>query len=165
MASRRGIVAFSFGRPKTIRSNRAIAQLARERALLTGAHVFTQKDVPIDPDIRFGGLVFANQIYETIPPSTLDVSIQATRWIDRNKIDTLEVVAAGPHMWRAHRDMCEVLYDHKPKVTITKVAVVDDDSWFCADSLQWFTRSRKLWELRERLLRKFPFPIYEAIVT
>ncbi len=166
-----GIVAFAFGVPATIVSNRRIAEIASRRAWAWNVPVYTQLDVRVEDWIHVGAeieVVYTEEIPGE-PPPTLCIARRAVWWANRRHLTRLWVVAAKPHLWRALRDLKEVI--HEAGLNIEIRACADDidkypeDSWFCADSTQKRTTSRAVWEKRERALCSMPFDHYKRFVS
>jgi hypothetical protein len=74
-----GIVAFAFGVPNTILSNRRIAKIASEKAKELKTPVYTQLDVRIEPEIE----VEYTDEKPGNPPPTLRIARGAIRWAKR----------------------------------------------------------------------------------
>jgi hypothetical protein len=110
----KGIVAFAFGVPDSIWSNRAIAQIASIKARDLGAPIFTQLDVPIPY------WVAADRANEEAgnPPPTLRIAREAVLWAKLRSIEELWVVAAGPHLWRVVRDLKYAIHEAETEAQI-----------------------------------------------
>ena len=157
-----GILPFAFGAPEGILSNRRIASIASKMARDFSAPVYTQLDICLDDDIE------VDLTYETPgnPPSTLRFVRGAVQWARRKKITNFLVIAAKPHLWRCVRDLTHVIYEEKINIEINVCKETDqypEDEWYCPDSKQDRTRSRKKWEKRERLIKIIPFCFYKLI--
>jgi hypothetical protein len=162
-----GIVAFAFGTPWNILSNIKIADIAmNESGWSCGEQkfpIYTQAD-----------LVFENSVDATYilqkgddPPPTLRIAQAAVRWAIHNTISELRIVCAEPHLWRCRRDLKRVVKESG--YTIIKISwskeieKIPGDVWFCPDSTQERTRSRKAWNKRERILKIMPFWLYKMV--
>lgn len=159
-----GIIAFAFGTPKTIRSNRWISQIASQKACELRAPVYTQLDICIDADIK----VEFTKEHSGNPPPTLRIARGAVQWAKRNNITILWVVAAKPHLWRCIRDLTRATREINAQIEINiceKIEQYPEDEWFCIDSTQERTRSQKNWIGRERILKLLPFFIYQIIAS
>ncbi len=161
-----GVVAFAFGAPYSIRSNRLIAKIASQTSRdLGGATVFTQNDINPEMDIA------CKYIEEESgnPPPTLRIARAAVKWAKRNEISELWVSAAHPHVWRCVRDLERAVQEECVKIEIKicgEVANISHYSeWFCSNSTQDRTRSEEKWDKRERILRWLPFFIYKLIAS
>jgi len=161
-----GIVAFAFGAPGTIWSNQRIAEIASEKALEIDAPVFTQADVRINkPGVQ------VKYILEKPggPPPTLRIARGALRWARQKRLTTLWIAAAEPHLWRVLRDMEEAAREGKAQhidiAVCAETLQYQKNSWFCSDSTQAWTRSRKAWERRERILMLLPFSLYKLVAN
>lgn len=163
MANRIGIVAFAFGVPSTIRSNMIIGDIASTMAQqLHAVGVYTQADVNIRGEIE----VCRIEEESNNPPPTLRIARGAVKWAAANKINDIYVVAADPHLWRTMRDMRKAAHEAKIILNIwpsSRTSHLKDDSWFCSNSTQERTQSRKNWEKREKILRIMPFWIYKRV--
>lgn len=169
-----GVVAFAFGMPGTILSNRRIAEIATKKARELNAPVYTQLDVFVGKDVRVERI---KQKCIDNPPSTLRIARGAVEWAKRNDITELWIVAAKPHLWRARRDVQEVVYE-KEGITefqfpdrmirvygCKEVEQYSENSWFCSDSLQDKTCSREEWNKRESLIKLIPFFLYKLVAS
>ena len=163
-ATKCGIIAFAFGVPAAIRSNRQIALIASDQAKKLNAPVFTQADVRLEHGIT------ASRIDEEPgkPPPTLRMARDAIKWAIKNGITELHVVAAKPHMWRAHRDVRRAVQEigMQHRIAVHSIDTkFPKDSWFCVDSTQERVRSPEAWNKRERILKWLPFFIYKRVAS
>lgn len=154
-----GVVAFAFGAPSTIRSNRMIAKIALQKARERNAPIFTQLDVHI-----YG----ANRAMEddNNPPTILRIAREAIQWAKERGLEELWIVAAKPHLWRAFRDMREALREAGGEIKIHACREIDEcsgDLWFCISSTQAWTRSKGAWDRREKILKSLPLFLYKII--
>lgn len=161
----RGIVAFAFGAPCTIRSNWHIARIASNKVRELVAPCYTQRDVNIAPIISFRILEESGN-----PPPTLRIARGAVRWAKhpKNRIEEIWVVAAKPHLWRCMRDMRMAVQEAGGGIIVLacgEIEQVSEDEWFCSDSTQERTQSREAWEKRERVLKLMPLFIYKRIAS
>jgi hypothetical protein len=157
-----GIVAFAFGVPDTIRSNRRIAEIASQKAQELKAPVYTQLDVRIEPGIE---VEYIDQKLNN-PPQTLRIARGAIRWAKRLELRELWVSAAKPHLWRCLRDLEQVVREAGIQIEIRVFKEIEqcpEYKWFCSDSAQEWTRSRKAWNKRERILKLMPFFFYKLV--
>lgn len=157
-----GVVAFAFGVPETILSNRRIARRASKKARELGAPVYTQLDIQIEGDIK---VEYAEEQLGD-PPPTLRIAKGAARWAKCEGITRLWIVAAQLHLWRCSRDLVRAVKEVGAQIEIQvcrDLNYLSEAEWFCADSTQKRTQSRKNWESRERILRLVPFFIYRII--
>ncbi len=159
-----GIVAFAFGAPSSTLSNRRIAEIAAQKARLLGVTVYTQYDVEVDR-----GIAVAYTCEDVgHPPPTLRIARGAVSWALEFEFTDLFVVAAKPHLWRAHRDLKEAVREVSANIRIyifAECLAYPYESWFCADSTQGYTSSRARWRRRERLLKLAPFSVYKRIAS
>lgn len=162
-----GIVAFAFGAPGGILSNRQIAEIASQEVFRFDAQLYTQLDVWIDdPDVR----IRMERIPEKPgkPPPTLRIARGAVEWAIKQGISELEIVAAPPHLNRCLRDMrfavaetgMLIRFDICPRVLEYPVG-----SWFCPESAQHRTSSQKSWKRREWLVWFMPPSIYKLVAS
>jgi len=157
-----GIVAFAFGVPDTILSNRRIAKIASEKAQELKAPVYTQLDIRIESEIE---VEYTNEKPGN-PPPTLRIARGAVRWAKRLGFKELWVSAAKPQLWRCLRDLEQAVreVDMQIKVRAFKeIKQYSEEEWFCSDSTQERTRSREVWDKRERILKLMPFFLYKYI--
>jgi hypothetical protein len=161
---KRGIVAFAFGVPETILSNRRIAEIASKNAREFNAPVYTQLDIDIEPGI---------QVEHTAeepgnPPPTLRIARGAAQWAKLHGFAELWVIAAKPHLWRALRDIQQAVREGGTHIEVRvfdEIEQYSEDSWFCLESTQSRVRSRRLWEKRERILKLIPFFLYKRVAS
>lgn len=157
-----GIVAFAFGVPHTIRSNRRIAEIASQKALGLRCPVYTQFDIEIESGIE------TTHISDSVggPPPTLQIAREAVRWAKSMDFSELWIVAAKPHLWRCKRDLLRAIRESGEQIMIRIAEEIDlssEDEWYCSDSTQERTRSRKNWRRRERIIEIMPFFIYKLV--
>jgi hypothetical protein len=161
-----GIVAFAFGVPDTISSNRRIAEIASEKARELKAPIYTQFDVPIEQGIE---VEYADEDeHGSNPPPTLRIARKAVQWAKQRGLRRLWITAAKPHMWRCRRDLNEAVREAGAEIQIHICLGIErypDDSWFCPDSEQERVRSGAAWNKRERILKIMPFCVYKLIAS
>lgn len=165
-----GIVAFAFGvgkgfDGKEIIPNQRIAGAAMQIAKSTGAPIYTQSDIPIDPcfDVRY-----AIQEKKDSPPSTLRIVMEALEWARGRKIEEIEVVAAMPHMRRCIRDIELGAKELGLRIRVhqnTLVGMYHYESWFDQFSTQWWTRTQLGWRIREGITWLLPWEIYRIVAS
>lgn len=159
-----GILAFAFGAPETILSNQRIASIASQKSRKLRAPVYTQLDIPINDAIE----VEFTEEQPGNPPSTLRLARRAVKWARHKNIADLWIIAARPHLWRCVRDLTRVIREAKSQIRIHVCEEIErypEDEWFCANSTQNRTQSRKSWERRERIIKLMPFFLYERIAN
>ena len=159
-----GIIAFAFGAPDNILSNRIISGIASKKARKLNSHIYTQLDVRIEDGVP------TERIRERSgkPPSTLRFAREAVNWAEQEGIEKLWVVAAKPHLWRALRDVREAVREagmFTKVLPCKEIGQYPEDSWFCQDSSQKRTRSSKAWDRRERILKCMPWFLYKLIAS
>ena len=157
-----GIVAFAFGVPSTILSNRRIAEIASKKARELNASVYTQLDVRVEQGIS----VEYTKEEAGNPPPTLRIAREAVQWAKRDGLTELWVVAAKPHLWRALRDVQQAVHEAGTRIEVRACKEIEqypEDSWFCPDSTQNRVRSSEAWNKRERILRLMPFFVYKRV--
>lgn len=159
-----GVVAFAFGMPNTIQPNRRIAEIASKKAKELNGSVYTQLDIRVEEDI----LVEYIEEEPGNPPPTLRIARGAVQWAKRHGFTQLWVVAAKPHLWRALRDVQQVVREVGVRIEVyvcKEVEQYPEDSWFCPDSTQDRVRSRKAWDKRENIVKLMPFFVYKRIAS
>jgi len=104
-----GIVAFAFGVPDTISSNRRIAEIASKKAHELDAPVYTQLDVRVESGIQ---VEYIKEDFSK-PPSTLRMARGVVQWAKQKGFTELWVVAAKPHLWRVIRDIQQAIREVK----------------------------------------------------
>lgn len=164
--TRPGVVAFAFGVPKTLRSNRLIGEIASAYARAEGALIYTQHDVPVESGID---VTYIEQ-QRGEPPPTLRIARAAALWAKKKHIDHIWIVAAQPHIWRCERDLLRAFRETGTSIWMDRCREIDaipipDSEWFCRESEQERTRSPGQWEKRERILRRMPFFIYKRVAS
>lgn len=162
--AREGVVAFAFGVPATILSNRRIAEIASKKARELNAPVYTQRDVQIESGIA---VKFIEE-KSGEPPPTLRIARGAVRWAKKKGISELWIVAAAPHLWRCKRDLSRAVSEMKSIICVrvcNEITQYSESSWYCLDSMQARTRSAEDWWKRERILHKLPFFFYKLIAS
>jgi len=159
-----GIIAFAFGVPETIRSNLRIAEIASQKAQELNAPVYTQFDVYLWPGVE----VEYTHEKPGSPPPTLRIARGAVQWARQRGFRQLWVVATKPHLWRALRDVKEAVREAREEVEVhvcEEIEKFPEDEWFCHDSTQKHTQSRKVWDKRERILKSMPFFLYKRVAS
>lgn len=159
-----GVVAFAFGAPEAILSNRRIAQIASQKMRELQGRVYTQLDVCVEKDIT----VDYTEEEPGNPPPTLRIARGTVRWAKQYGFTELWIVAAKPHLWRALRDFQQAVREAGEQIEVhvcNEVEQYPEDSWFCLDSTQDRTRSREAWDKRENILKLVPFFIYKCIAS
>ncbi len=157
-----GVVAFGFGVPSSIVSNREIAIIAGWKARELNAPVFTQLDVQVALGI---GVTFVTEKPGS-PPPTLVIAREAVQWAKQRKINMLWISAASPHLWRCIRDLDYAIKEAKAQININicpGISNVRYTNWFCPDSTQKRTQSHDAWQKREKILRKMPMWMYRLV--
>lgn len=164
---KRGIVAFAFGTPATIWSNICIRNIALAYVRRDRALVFTQADIQFQTDLRVS-VTYCKEVPGQ-PPPTLRIAREAIRWALLNRIDSITVVAAKPHLWRCMRDMSMAAKEMGCQwikiVASTTIDQYQKEQWFCPDSTQPRTQTEKEWRKRERILELMPFFIYRHVAS
>lgn len=159
-----GIVAFAFGAPDTILSNRRIGEIASKKARELNGRVYTQLDIRVEDGIS---VEYTDEKLGN-PPPTLRIARGAVQWAKRYGLTELWVVAAKPHLWRALRDVQQAVREDGARIEVhvcKEVEQYSEDSWFCPDSTQDRVRSRKAWDKRERILKLLPFFLYKWVAS
>ncbi len=159
-----GIVAFAFGAPGTLRSNRRIAQVASLKSRELDAPIYTQRDVSFGPgfDVWFIKEEVGN------PPPTFRIARGAVQWAKKEQITELWVSSAKPHLWRCLRDLKYAVREVQEQMEIHVCEDIEryqEGGWYCLGSEQGRTRSRKQWRQRERILEWMPMFIYKLVAS
>ncbi len=159
-----GVVAFAFGVPETILSNRRIAEIASKKARETSGRVYTQIDIRVEEGIP----VEYTEEEPGNPPPTLRIARGAVQWAKRHGLTELWVVAAKPHLWRALRDVQQAVREAEVQIEVRVCKEIEQypkDSWFCPDSAQDRVRSREAWDKRENIVKLMPFFVYKRVAS
>ncbi len=153
-----GVAAFAFGQPETLASNRVIQESARSVAVEHRAQIFAQSGVI--PDVALVAR------FEDPEAPTFQVARSAVLWAMSWKIDRLIAVCAPSHRRRVERDLWYWVRQEKANILVmasAKPRLLDDSIWFCRRSTQWWTRTRRAWEWRERVLLLLPMWLYKIV--
>jgi hypothetical protein len=159
-----GVVAFAFGVPHNIQSNRWIAEIASLKARELCAPVYTQADGCVQSGIR----VEYTPEEPGNPPSTLRMARGAVAWAQQNKLTTLWVSAAKPHLWRCARDLKYAICEARAQIVVRickEIEQYPENEWYCSDSIQPRVRSRKEWRKRECILEWMPMLLYKRVAS
>jgi len=159
-----GVIAFAFGVPETILSNRRIAEIASKKAREINGQVYAQLDIRVEEGIP----VEYTKEEPGNPPPTLRIARGAVQWAKRHGLTELWVVAAKPHLWRALRDVQRAVREDGARIEVRVCKEVEqypEDSWFCPYSTQDRVRSREAWDKRERILKLMPFWLYKLVAS
>ena len=163
--SKAAVVAFGFGVPHAVASNREIARLAGEWAGKVRGPVYTQLDVQLPRGIDF----VPTPEDPGHPPPTLRIARNAVRWAQRQGIEDLLVVAARPHLQRARRDVLEAVREQRAEITVydcyQDVAGTSVDFWFSPYSRQWRGRWWIYWNVRDWILLHMPLWLYKWVAS
>ena len=159
------VVAFAFGVPNTLRSNRRIADIASKTAKSLGAAVYTQRDViPIEPGIA---IELTDEDYPKRVP-TLRIARGAVKWAAKRGCDELWVCAARPHVARCLRDLRYAVREANADIALKLCEGIGQhpiDFWFCRESAQLDTRIRMIWRVRDAILTNMPMQFYVRIAS
>jgi hypothetical protein len=157
------VVAFAFGVPNTLVSNRRIAAIATKKAKSLAIPVYTQYDVtPMELGIE---IVLTEENYPVRVP-TLRIARGAVAWAKSRGIDKIWLCAATPHLSRAARDLGYAASQANLRITIEICEGIREcayDSWFCRDSTQTDTRLKWVWCVRDSILMHAPMWLYAQI--
>lgn len=159
-----GVVAFAFGSPYTIRSNQFIAQVASAKARKLEALVFTQRDVQLGSDINFEW----TEEVPGKPPTILRMARETVRWANRKGLKEIWIACAQPLLWRCRRDMAYAIREARAGIILhvcEEVMQLPEWKWFCLESTQPRTNSRRAWRSRERILEILPMFIYKRVAS
>lgn len=159
-----GIVAFAFGVPETILSNQHIAQISSRKARELEAPVYTQLDVRVEQGIE---VEYTDEQLGN-PPATLRIARGAIQWAKRRGFRDLWIVAAKPHLSRCLRDLTYAVREAGVQIKIHACKEIEQcppDEWFCPNSTQVRTQSRKNWQNRERILKFMPMFFYKRVAS
>lgn len=161
-----GILAFAFGTPSDIQSNRNLAKIASSAAKKFGAPVYTQNDIQI---LNGTHVEYTPQPEGEGPPPTLRIARRAMLWAKKLQLERLYIVCASPHERRCYRDSTYAADEAGLSISICVLPRTDyrinDDEWFCENSTQKRTQSKKNWNKRELLVRLMPFWLYKKIAA
>jgi hypothetical protein len=161
--AREAVVAFAFGVPNTLPSNRLIAEVASKKADALNIPVYTQWDVmPLAQGVQ---VVLTEENYPVRVP-TLRIARGAIAWLAQNRISQVWLCAAAPHFARTTRDLHYAAKLAGWPITVEICAGLTDppyDSWFCAGSTQPDTRLKWLWMARDAILMHMPMWLYARI--
>jgi hypothetical protein len=157
------VLAFAFGTPNALRSNRYIAELASQKARSLGAPIYTQQDVlPVEAGVQ---IELAQEQYPLRVP-TLRIARGAVAWAMARQIEVIWLCAAKPHLARCLRDLGYALSERNARIEVRPILDScdrSDDFWFCPESTQLDTRYRSLWRIRDTILLHMPMRLYSFI--
>jgi hypothetical protein len=157
------VVAFAFGTPNTLRSNRHIAALASANAVALRAPIYTQRDVlPVAEGVVVE--LTAERPPERVP--TLRIARGAVDFARRRGVAVLWLCAAAPHLPRCRRDLAFAIREAAAEIKLREVEDPERQTegyWFCAASTQADTRSAVLWRLRDTVLMHMPMRLYASV--
>lgn len=159
-----GIVAFAFGAPESIDSNRIIATIAFQKALELKAPLYTQIDVSVGKEID---VEFIEEPFDN-PITTLRIARGAVLWARKRELNQLLVIAAKPILPRCIRDLKGAIDEVQVKIEVSicgDIKEYEENVWFCSNSEEIWTQSKKNWQRREWLINLIPFPIYRLIAS
>jgi len=159
------VVAFAFGVPNTLRSNRRIAEMASDKAKNLGVPVYTQLEVvPLERGVE-------TVLTEELPPNrvpTLRIARGAVKWAQQGNVNEFWLCAATPHLPRCRRDLSYAIQEANARITVRIVEDTrchPDEFWFCPESSQPDTRKQLLWAVRDGILMHLPMRLYSAIAS
>jgi len=162
--AKQGVVAFAFGVPATILSNRRIAEMASKKARELGALVYTQRDVQVGSGIS----VYYIEERPGNPPPTLRIARGAVKWAQERELKELWIACAMPHLRRCERDLRYAIIEAGAKVKMRfclEIIRYPEGSWYCPDSTQKRVRSQKDWMGKERILMLMPMFFYKLVAS
>lgn len=144
---------------------RSFQKKQKKRAEELGASVFTQKDIYIDVNVI--DVTYCTEESDN-PPPTLRIAREAMKWASMKDIEKIYIACAVPH-WRRARRNCERAAEEKGLgiqfSPIFELFKYGDREWFCKDSTQPRTQSKRVWERRENILEILPFWIYKLVAS
>lgn len=159
------VVAFAFGVPNTLRSNRCIAEMASRKAAALRIPIYTQHEViPVEPGVEVE--LTEEKHPERVP--TLRIARGAVRWARRREIDEFWLCAAKPHLARCWRDLHFAIQESNAEIKVRAVQDTENhsnDFWFCSESMQADTRVRWRWQFRDAILMHMPMRLYSLIAS
>jgi hypothetical protein len=161
--TKEAVVAFAFGVPNTLSSNRLIAAIASAKAAALGIPVYTQWDVmPLATGID----VELTQENHPIRVPSLRIARGAVAWMAQRGIHSVWLCAAAPHFARTMRDLHYAANKAAWPIRVKICEGLQDppyDSWFCKDSTQPDTRIKWFWNIRDTILMHMPMWLYARI--
>lgn len=158
-----GVVAFGFGEPFDLASNRLIATRLIEVVQTTGA-VFVYTDRDVAPHLSLDDEVAVKQLDSTLFPHTYRMAVFAIQQAQEHGVEELYVVAAPCHIWRCLRDLRWVADDQA--LTITLVPKPINRSVYEPTADTWFTRAWYFWwpmELGYRMMSNLLPRVYKRL--
>lgn len=153
---RYGIVGLAFGADYDIEANVTIGKVVTDLSRRYKADIFIQRDIPtyvmnMSPNRHID---WTNE-EEGYPPPTLQICREAVAWATKNRVETVILVAAPPHIWRCQKDFFLAMQEVRAfNLHVMTFNMMDNPNrWYCQDSTQWRTRSTWRWWSREIPLR------------
>jgi hypothetical protein len=151
-------VAFAFGVPSNTKANQRIATMACGIQIPSHPGIYTQKDINIKA-LQEDGYRNRMQVTYTVerpgyPPPTLRIARGAVEWAKANRVTTLYIACAYPHIGRCTRDLQLAIRENNANIEIKICPEArEQKGWFCKDCTQSRARLRWLWYIREVILR------------
>ena len=159
------VVAFAFGTPNILRSNRYIAEMAAMKAGPLRVPIYTQYDIlPVADGVE---IEHTPEKYPDRVP-TLRIARGAVAWALRRGIDVFWLCAADPHLARCSRDMHYAIREANATIEVRIVQGTSPqpiDFWFCLESRQTDTRNQWIWKFRDTILMHLPMYLYSRIAS
>jgi len=136
-----GLVAFGFGEPYDLESNRLIAacvtKVAQTKEIVS---IYTDRDVALHlpPDEAV-----VKQLDSTLFPHTYRMAVFTVKQMKEEGVEELHAVAASCHLWRAVRDLRWAAVDHGVAVKLVPHPVTG--SVYDSKATTWYTQTAWLW--------------------
>ncbi len=154
------VAAFAFGMSNTSLPNLHIALFAAHAARELGAVIFTQGGEYLD----FGELPVQRVDEEPNKPApTLRIARGAVKLAKTNGTKDIYLVCAPSHKPRCIRDLQAASREAEIKINIHVVDMSQHDAWFLSNAGQLHTRFKLVWHVREMILMRMPFSLYERV--
>jgi len=156
----KSILALSFGKPAGISPNWLIAGMALN--LSWGAHpIVADRSVPMISSLL---TYFIGKEAEVHVPTLRLIEEFVDLFLEKSW-DEIVIVSEPFYMKRCYRDLARVLEEkgHECQISLYEEYPASDERWFDKRSLQWWNRSRRLFRLRETLIRALPWWLYKRI--
>jgi hypothetical protein len=163
-------VAFAFGTPSDTVSNQRIARMSCQINIPSYPGIYTQMDVDIK-DLQTAGYRTRMVVTYTperpgYPPPTLRIARGAVDWAMANRVTTLYIACAYPHLWRCKRDMRLAIQERKANIEIKICPEARyQKGWFCKDCTQPRANNKLSWYTREIIIMFMPVWLYKKIAS
>lgn len=163
------ILTMAFGAckyPKICWTNRELAQETINSIIELKVAAFVERDVACEMkgarsvSMKTQGIVHAygGNGREYLPGLRIIKAFKIWQESNHKEMEVILFITALPYESRCKRDL-EIIF---PGILIVTPSFdVEKDFWFNKNSTQWWTRSKRAWKFREKLISLLPWKVYE----